>query len=158
MKPHDCVSHQLHMPIALKRRGFAMRAVSAPSIGGVRQGLSHYDTCGERIMEPGTLNRIKPIVAPLAWTEGQICPCSCGHIQAIAAISANGNIIYTIPRGRRLALKRGSRSSVMGNSVWVSVDSSRSFGRHKYLFAEQGMGPLFGLGYWDGIGCKASRH
>jgi DNA topoisomerase-1 len=63
-----------------------LRYVSDEQRGYTRRragkGFCYYDTRGERITAPGTLQRIKSLVIPPAWTEVWISPHPRGHIQA----------------------------------------------------------------------------
>lgn len=45
-------------------------------------GFGYRDARGERVTAPRTLERIRSLVIPPAWTDVWICPTSNGHIQA----------------------------------------------------------------------------
>lgn len=49
---------------------------------GAGKGFSYRDAQGERITDKKTLERIKALAIPPAWTEVWICPSPNGHIQA----------------------------------------------------------------------------
>lgn len=48
------------------------------------RGFVYYDTKGNRITEPGELQRFRSLVLPPAWKDVWICPSPSGHIQATA--------------------------------------------------------------------------
>ena len=47
------------------------------------KGFVYLDAKGRRIANPATLNRIRALVIPPAWTDVRICAAADGHIQAI---------------------------------------------------------------------------
>src|SRR5690348_5524015 len=57
---------------------------TAQGIKRVRRGrgFAYLDANGERITDEETLERIRALVIPPAWTEVWICPDPFGHIQA----------------------------------------------------------------------------
>jgi DNA topoisomerase I len=46
------------------------------------RGFSYYAAAGRRILDQRTLQRIRSLAVPPAWTEVWICPDGSGHIQA----------------------------------------------------------------------------
>ena len=47
------------------------------------RGFVYLDARGRRVANPDTLNRIRALVIPPAWTDVSICAAADGHIQAI---------------------------------------------------------------------------
>jgi DNA topoisomerase IB len=63
-------------------------------------GWVYLDARGRRVTDPGTLERIRSLVIPPAWTEVWICPIPNGHIQAVG-LDARGRRQYIYhPRWR----------------------------------------------------------
>jgi DNA topoisomerase IB len=62
----------------------------APGISRRRhgRGFVYVDACGERVRDSATLQRIRDLVIPPAWTDVWICPLTNGHIQAIGTDAA----------------------------------------------------------------------
>lgn len=52
------------------------------------RGFRYLDPSGEPVTDPDTLERIKALVIPPAWSEVWICPWPNGHIQAIGTDDA----------------------------------------------------------------------
>jgi DNA topoisomerase I len=48
-----------------------------------RAGMDYYDADGRPVRDPKTLERIRSLVIPPAWTDVWICPDPRGHIQAV---------------------------------------------------------------------------
>lgn len=67
-------------------RAAGLRYVKDSSPGIQRQvagkGFFYLDQHGKRISDPKSINRIRQIVIPPAWTDVWICPSPHGHIQA----------------------------------------------------------------------------
>jgi DNA topoisomerase IB len=63
---------------------------SGPGITRRRRGsgFEYLDENGNRIEDPGVLERIRELVIPPAWTSVWICPYPHGHIQAIGTDAA----------------------------------------------------------------------
>jgi DNA topoisomerase I len=57
------------------------------------KGFTYLDQNGNRVTDPATLDRIKALVIPPAWTDVWICPRPSGHIQAVG-IDARGRKQY----------------------------------------------------------------
>jgi DNA topoisomerase I len=57
------------------------------------KGFSYYDEAGRRIADVETLERIKALVIPPAWSDVWICPWRTGHLQAVG-IDARGRRQY----------------------------------------------------------------
>jgi DNA topoisomerase IB len=68
---------------------------SAPGIRRRRAGRGFYyvDSCGHRVTDTETLERIRALVIPPAWTDVWICDHPRGHIQA-TGIDARGRKQY----------------------------------------------------------------
>jgi DNA topoisomerase I len=47
------------------------------------KGFTYLDQNGNKVTDPATLERIKALVIPPAWTDVWICPVPTGHIQAV---------------------------------------------------------------------------
>src|SRR5262245_6108436 len=58
---------------------------TAPGIARVRagKGFRYLTARGEAVRDAETLNRIRALVIPPAWTRVWICPTATGHIQAV---------------------------------------------------------------------------
>ncbi|HEV7886303.1 MAG TPA: hypothetical protein VGO92_02015 [Acidimicrobiales bacterium] len=58
---------------------------SSPGITRRRagRGFAYYDCNGARVDDPDTLDRIRALAIPPAWTDVWICPWPHGHIQAV---------------------------------------------------------------------------
>src|SRR5918992_3457709 len=52
------------------------------------RGFSYYDENGEAIGDLETLERIRELAIPPAWTDVWICPYPNGHIQAVGTDAA----------------------------------------------------------------------
>ena len=52
------------------------------------RGFAYYDEDGDRIDDPDTLERIRELAIPPAWSDVWICPLPNGHIQAIGTDAA----------------------------------------------------------------------
>lgn len=63
---------------------------AAPGITRVRRGrgFSYQDASGRTIRDAATLERIRALAIPPAWTEVWICDDDCGHIQAVGTDAA----------------------------------------------------------------------
>jgi DNA topoisomerase IB len=59
----------------------------------VGKGFTYVDQNGNRVSDAATLDRIKALVIPPAWTDVWICPHPMGHIQAVG-IDARGRKQY----------------------------------------------------------------
>ena len=57
------------------------------------RGFTYVDQNGNRVTDPATLDRIKALVIPPAWTDVWICPRPSGHIQAVG-VDARGRKQY----------------------------------------------------------------
>lgn len=69
---------------------------SAPGIRRLRRGRGFAyveESTGERIDDPDTLERIRELVIPPAWTDVWVCPWSNGHLQAVG-VDARGRKQY----------------------------------------------------------------
>ena len=65
-----------------------------------RSGWVYFDSRGRRVTDPETLERIRSLVIPPAWSEVWICPYPNGHIQAVG-LDARGRRQYIYhPRWR----------------------------------------------------------
>ncbi len=65
-----------------------LRHVDPEAMPGLRRvragaGFAYVDARGRRVRDPGTLQRIRRIAIPPAWTSVSICPVANGHIQAV---------------------------------------------------------------------------
>src|SRR5262249_6084923 len=64
-----------------------LRNVSSTDPGGsgrrAGRGFVYLDEDGERIDDPGEIERIKSLVIPPAWTEVWICTVANGHLQCV---------------------------------------------------------------------------
>ncbi len=65
-----------------------LRHVDPEAMPGLRRvragaGFAYADARGRRVRDPGTLQRIRRIAIPPAWTSVWICPLANGHIQAV---------------------------------------------------------------------------
>jgi DNA topoisomerase-1 len=92
-------------------RASGLRYVSVDSPGIHRRkagrGFSYVDDAGRRVRDPKTLDRIRRIAIPPAWTDVWICASPEGHIQAVGR-DARGRRQYRYHpefRGRRDAGK-----------------------------------------------------
>ena len=69
-----------------------LRRVSCDRPGWTRRrrgrGWSYLDDHGQAITDPATLDRIKRLVIPPAWTDVWICPDPRGHLQAVGTDAA----------------------------------------------------------------------
>lgn len=76
---------------------------STPGISRRRVGRGFaYDDCnGARVTDPDTLDRIRALAIPPAWTDVWICPWPHGHIQAVG-MDARGRKQYRYHDGWRL--------------------------------------------------------
>lgn len=74
-----------------------LRRVDCSSPGIARRkagrGFTYVDQNGNRVTDAATLDRIKALVIPPAWTDIWICPNPKGHIQAVG-IDARGRKQY----------------------------------------------------------------
>jgi DNA topoisomerase IB len=74
-----------------------LRRVDCSSPGIARRkagrGFTYVDQNGNRVTDAATLDRIKALVIPPAWTDVWICPHPTGHIQAVG-IDARGRKQY----------------------------------------------------------------
>jgi DNA topoisomerase I len=63
---------------------------SGPGITRRRRGrgFEYFDENGNRVEDPGVLERIRELVIPPAWQEVWICPYPHGHIQAVGTDAA----------------------------------------------------------------------
>ena len=52
------------------------------------KGFEYLDADGNRVQDVGTLQRIKDLGIPPAWTNVWICPCDNGHLQAVGTDAA----------------------------------------------------------------------
>ena len=59
----------------------------------VGRGFTYVDQNGNKVTDAATLDRIKALVIPPAWTDVWICPYPMGHIQAVG-IDAKGRKQY----------------------------------------------------------------
>ena len=82
--------HAASSPPALSRdaaRKIGLRYVSDREPGIVRKPAGRYfrylDPQGSRVNDTATLERIRSLVIPPAWTEVWICPREDGHLQAV---------------------------------------------------------------------------
>ena len=68
---------------------------STPGISRRRagRGFAYYDCNGARVTDPDTLDRIRALAIPPAWTDVWICPWPHGHIQAVG-VDARGRKQY----------------------------------------------------------------
>jgi DNA topoisomerase IB len=57
------------------------------------KGFTYVDDCGQKVTDAGTLERIRALAIPPAWTDVWICPHPMGHIQAVG-IDARGRKQY----------------------------------------------------------------
>ncbi|MDB6174584.1 MAG: topoisomerase [Chthoniobacteraceae bacterium] len=68
-------------------RAAGLRYVSDTQPGISRRveegGFSYWSPAGEPVTDPATLDRIKALVIPPAWTQVWICPHKNGHLQAV---------------------------------------------------------------------------
>jgi DNA topoisomerase-1 len=64
------------------------------------RGFEYLDACGERIDDAETLERIRALVIPPAWTDVWICPHPFGHIQAVGTDAAGRRQYLYHPRWR----------------------------------------------------------
>ncbi|MGH8884695.1 MAG: hypothetical protein ACRDYX_05890 [Egibacteraceae bacterium] len=56
---------------------------------GRGRGFEYFDSrSGEKILDPDTLQRIRDLVLPPAWTDVWICPYPNGHLQAVGVDAA----------------------------------------------------------------------
>jgi DNA topoisomerase-1 len=81
---------RVQSPPALSReaaRSIGLRYVSDREPGIVRRaagrGFQYLDPAGARIRDAATLERIRSLVIPPAWTDVWICPRIDGHLQAV---------------------------------------------------------------------------
>src|SRR2546423_8823581 len=76
----------------------------SPGIARRRRGKSfdYFDAGGKQIHDPDTINRIRHLAIPPAWTDVWICPHDNGHIQAVGR-DARGRKQYRYhPRWREV--------------------------------------------------------
>jgi len=68
---------------------------SAPGLTRRRQGRGfvYLDAAGNRVADEATLERIRALVLPPAWTDVWICPLANGHVQA-TGVDARGRRQY----------------------------------------------------------------
>jgi DNA topoisomerase I len=64
----------------LLRSDLSERGVSRRRCG---RGFRYSCTSGEKVADAATLDRIRALVLPPAWTDVWICPWPHGHIQAV---------------------------------------------------------------------------
>jgi DNA topoisomerase IB len=57
------------------------------------KGFTYVDACGRRVTDADTLDRIRALAIPPAWTDVWVCPHPMGHIQAVG-IDARGRKQY----------------------------------------------------------------
>lgn len=75
--------HAAAAPEVAKVAGLRYVTDVAPGIVRKRVGSSFVYTAGQRrLRDPATLERIRSLAVPLAWTDVWICPHASGHIQA----------------------------------------------------------------------------
>ena len=76
---------------------------SAPGIARRRagKGFAYYEAGGARVTDPETVERIKALVIPPAWTDVWICTDPRGHIQA-TGLDAKGRRQYRYHDGWRI--------------------------------------------------------
>jgi DNA topoisomerase I len=82
---------------------------AAPGIARRRRGRGfvYLDAAGERVTEPETLQRIRDLAIPPAWTDVWICPFPNGHLQAVGTDAAGRKqyLYHQVWRARRDAEK-----------------------------------------------------
>ena len=83
-------------------RNIGLRYVSDRQPGIIRKptgtSFQYLDAKGARITDAATLERIRRLVIPPAWTEVWICPREDGHLQAVGRDAGGAsNIATTIP-------------------------------------------------------------
>ncbi len=80
---------------AARQAGLRHVDTAEPGFGRARRGAGfvYRDTEGRRITDPATLERIRRIVIPPAWTDVWISPVERGHIQATGRDS-RGRKVY----------------------------------------------------------------
>jgi DNA topoisomerase-1 len=80
-------SHSAPGPSREAARSIGLRYVSDRDPGIVRRavsrGFQYFDSKGVRVRDAATLERIRSLVIPPAWTDVWICPRSDGHLQAV---------------------------------------------------------------------------
>src|SRR5919201_2957507 len=88
-------AEQYEMLLAAREAGLRYVDPGDPGITRVRRGrgFSYLDRNDNPITDKGTLERIRSIVIPPAWTDVWICPSPNGHIQA-AGRDARGRKQY----------------------------------------------------------------
>src|SRR6187402_2400605 len=71
-------------PAELQEAGLRFTSDARPGLRRVKKGRSvvFVDAKGRRVRDAGTLDRIKSLVIPPAWTDVWICPQADGHLQA----------------------------------------------------------------------------
>jgi DNA topoisomerase I len=76
---------------------------SGPGLARRRRGrgFEYVDEAGERVTDPDTLERIRALVIPPAWTDVWICPHPNGHIQAVGTDAAGRRQYLYHPDWRR---------------------------------------------------------
>ena len=69
---------------AAKRAGLRYVDASAPGIArrGAGKAFAYVDADGARVRDAATLERIRALAVPPAWTDVWICPHADGHVQA----------------------------------------------------------------------------
>jgi DNA topoisomerase I len=69
-----------------------LRRVDCATPGIVRRrrgrGFEYRDSAGRRVEDPETLERIRLLAIPPAWTDVWICPDALGHLQAVGTDAA----------------------------------------------------------------------
>jgi DNA topoisomerase IB len=68
---------------------------------GRGRGFEYLDEDGERVDDEGTINRIRELVIPPAWSNVWICPYPNGHIQAVGTDAAGRRQYLYHPDWRR---------------------------------------------------------
>lgn len=73
----------VHAPV-LQEAGLRFTSDASPGLRRVKRGrgVVYVDADGRHVRDGETLNRIKSLVIPPAWTDVWICPQANGHLQA----------------------------------------------------------------------------